>query len=384
MSFLDRLSATLAASAPTRPVGRVIEAEAHRVKASGLGRIAATGDVATILTERGAMPGRVDAVDGGGVVVRFDGTNPVRIGDVVRLDGPERIFPSPAMIGRIVDARGHSLDGRPLLPGDTEIVPSALPQRPVTPPIQSDVGTGIPLVDLLHPIRTGMRVLLRAERGLGLLPFISKVADRSDFDLVVWAVGDPQSTERIRRRLGADAMKKAIVVMDQDGARADATAAAIARYFASQGDRVVLFTQDRLGEPSGATLGDKWLGGSTVVHVVCVDVERFGACDPEDAAAFDQVIGLSRAAADAGLMPPIHPVPAEATDATLSQAVARHLHEAIAQGTPSDVLDQFTRADGAWKMSRSELYEWLGAMLSDDVRTSDAAAPEAATGQPNP
>jgi F-type H+-transporting ATPase subunit alpha len=114
-----------------------------------------------------AMAYNVDAEEIGAVLI--DEGDTLKAGDEVHRTGRVVDFPvGEALIGRIIDARGHPLDGR----GAIDAVerrpverpaPAIMDRAPVTVPLQ----TGLKVIDALLPIGRGQRELILGDRQTG-------------------------------------------------------------------------------------------------------------------------------------------------------------------------------------------------------------------------
>jgi len=174
---------------------------------------------------------------------------------VVALDRSQTLPVGPRMLGRIVDAFGHPLDGRGPLKS-SHWVPHACPTpNPMDrPPIREPIATGQKAIDSLLTIGRGQRIGLFAGSGIGKSTLLGEIAKYSSEDInVVALVGERGRELRpfIEEALGTDGLARSIVVVatvEQPALtriRAAQTALAIANWFRGRGANV-LFMLDSL------------------------------------------------------------------------------------------------------------------------------------------
>ncbi|MEM0937183.1 MAG: FliI/YscN family ATPase [Pseudomonadota bacterium] len=248
---LTALSAELRAMRPTRAVGRIARAGAGLVHVTGLSDAAALGDRVEIDAGDGRTGGEIVELHAGGAVILPEGGGEgVRIGGAVLHLGPARIAPHAGWIGRIVDAAGHPLDGKPLAPG---VEPR--PLRAAPPPatqrrrLGQRLATGLNVFDTMLPLVRGQRLGVFAGSGVGKSRLMAALSRGVDADLCVVAlVGERGREVRdfIDDVLGPEGLKRAIVVVatsDQPPIvrrRAMWTAMATAEFFRDEGAHVLL------------------------------------------------------------------------------------------------------------------------------------------------
>ncbi|HEY2882376.1 MAG TPA: FliI/YscN family ATPase [Pirellulales bacterium] len=161
----------------------------------------------------------------------------------------------PELLGRVVDAEGHALDGRPqpALAGRT-----ALNRRPPPaverPRIKEALGTGIRAIDGLLACGKGQRMGIFAGSGVGKSVALGMMARYTSADVnVIALIGERgrEVNEFIERDLGPVGLARSVVVVatsDEPALRrvqAAQAATAIAEYFRDAG-RDVLLLMDSL------------------------------------------------------------------------------------------------------------------------------------------
>jgi flagellum-specific ATP synthase len=196
-----------------------------------------------------------------GQVVGFHGTtilsmplypaSGVRFGDTVSTWGARpTIRVTESMMGRVVNALGHAIDGgAPLLGAELMPVVRAAPDPFEREPIEDPIGTGVRAIDAFLTCGRGQRVGIFGGSGVGKSTLMGMMARGTSADLTVVAlVGERGREVRgfLDDALGEAGRKRAIVVVstsDQSPLlrlRAAQSAHSIAEFFASRGKHVLL------------------------------------------------------------------------------------------------------------------------------------------------
>jgi F-type H+/Na+-transporting ATPase subunit alpha len=216
----------------SRIIKQQIEQYDRKIEVTETGTILTVGDgIARVYGLDGAMAGELlefphDVMgmvlnleeDNVGVVL-FGEDSALREGDIVKRTG--RIADAPVgkgLLGRVVNALGHPIDGKGPIDGDErrriEIkAPGIIQRQPVTEPLQ----TGIKSIDSMIPIGRGQRELILGDRGVGKTAIaIDAIINQRETDVycIYVAIGQKQSTvARIVARLEAEgAMEYTTVV----------------------------------------------------------------------------------------------------------------------------------------------------------------------------
>jgi flagellum-specific ATP synthase len=195
-----------------------------------------------------------------GQVVGFHGTTvlsmplypaaAVRFGDTVSTwNARPSIQVSASMIGRVVDACGHAIDGGTPLTGG-EVMPVV---RPALNPfkreiIKAPIGTGVRAIDAFLTCGRGQRVGIFGGSGVGKSTLMGMMARGTSADLTVVALIGERGREvgEFLETLGEAGLRRSIVVVstsDQSPLlrlRAAQSAHSIAEFFAAQGKHVLL------------------------------------------------------------------------------------------------------------------------------------------------
>jgi FliI/YscN family ATPase len=155
-----------------------------------------------------------------------------------------------ALLGRVIDAFGQPLDGRPL-PELTETI--SLQGRPPAPftrrPIDKALETRVRAIDAMLPLGKGQRIGLFAGTGVGKSTLMGMLCRHSDADVVVVALIGERGREVgdfVRGALGPQGLKRSVVVAATSDmpplvrARGALRATAIAEHFRAKGKSVLL------------------------------------------------------------------------------------------------------------------------------------------------
>jgi len=235
---------------PAPAEGRVHEVVGLLVEVVGLD--AATGDrLEIVLPERrlalevlGFRQGRLLAAPLGPTAGVQHGT------PVIRRARGATVDVGDALLGRVLDAFGQPLDGRPA-PLCTARVPMRRdPPQPFSRrPIREQVETRVRVLDGLLPIGRGQRLGLFAGTGVGKSTLLAMMARRARADVVVVGlIGERgrEVGEFVHNALGPGGLNHAVVVVATSDtpplvrAQGALRATAIAEHFRDQGKHVLL------------------------------------------------------------------------------------------------------------------------------------------------
>jgi len=172
-------------------------------------------------------------------------------GSVVQpLHGPPSIYISESLLGRVLDACGQPLDGRPLPPTTASFPIHRQPPNPMDRHlIDTPMQLGIRVIDACLTMGWGQRMGLFAAAGVGKSTLLGMIAQDSDADIIVIAlVGERgrELREFLDQSVGQEALSRCVVVVATSDAppllrvRAALAATTIAETFRDQGKRVLL------------------------------------------------------------------------------------------------------------------------------------------------
>lgn len=178
-------------------------------------------------------------------------TNGVRRGNRVRLVRTTRtVRAGESLLGRVVDAHGRCIDGRPqpMLPERVrpDRQPPAATERPR---IRVPLATGVQAIDAMLTCGRGQRVGIFSGSGVGKSVLLGMMARHTDADvIVIGLVGERgrEVNEFLQRDLGRDGLARSVVVVATSNepalsrVHAAFTATALAEYFRDQGRNVLL------------------------------------------------------------------------------------------------------------------------------------------------
>ena len=175
----------------------------------------------------------------------------VSAGDRVRLvNHHAKLKVGPSLCGRVIDAFGEPLDGKPL-PKDLIAVDAdrSPPESLDRPPIDEALQTGVRAIDTMLTCGIGQRLGIFAGSGVGKSTLLGMLARGTSVDrIVIGMIGERgrEVQEFIDRSLGKAGLARSVVVVatsDRPAAQrvsAAWTATAIAESFREEGENVLL------------------------------------------------------------------------------------------------------------------------------------------------
>lgn len=185
------------------------------------------------------------------VLYPFSELSGVRHGNRVRLARTTRwLRVGEQLLGRVIDAAGNALDGRPQPALDDRTSFSRHPPHPCRRPrIDQILLTGIRAIDGLLTCGKGQRMGVFSGSGVGKSVLLGMMARYTSADVIVIAlVGERgrEVNEFIERDLGEEGLAKSVVVVATSNepalvrVQAASTATAVAEYFRDRGKDVLL------------------------------------------------------------------------------------------------------------------------------------------------
>ncbi|MEO7245470.1 MAG: FliI/YscN family ATPase [Rubrivivax sp.] len=254
----ERLLRTLHAMRTVVEHGRVVQAGGTVLRATGLrARIGQQCRIFDAAREgdRGA-PLLAEVIGFAGaeaILAPYGALQGVVVGAAVQALAEEAQVPcGPALLGRVIDAFGHPLDGRALDPGP-ELHRTPL-HAPAPPPLQrrgvdDPLPTGVRAIDAALTVGEGQRVGIFAMAGGGKSTLLGMLARQTRADVnVIALVGERgrEVREFLDESLGEDGLARSVVVVSTserpalERVRAAYAATAIAESFRREGKRVLL------------------------------------------------------------------------------------------------------------------------------------------------
>jgi FliI/YscN family ATPase len=175
----------------------------------------------------------------------------VRRGNRVRLARTTRwLRVGPALLGRVIDAQGNAIDGKPAAALDDRTSLNRTPPEPCTRPrIDEPLATGVRAIDGLLTCGKGQRMGIFSGSGVGKSVLLGMMARYTAADVIVIALIGERGREVnqfLERDLGPAGLAKSVVVVATSNqpalvrTQAASTATAIAEYFRDQGKDVLL------------------------------------------------------------------------------------------------------------------------------------------------
>jgi len=170
--------------------------------------------------------------------------------EVIATGRPGSVSVGMELLGRVVDAFGNPLDGKPMprFEGYRPIY-----SEPINPMVRSHINqvleTGVKAIDSLLTLGRGQRIGIFSGSGVGKSTLLGMIARNMNADVnVIALVGERGREVRdfIDKALGQDGLRRSVVVVatsDQPAlvrTHAAFTATTIAEYFRDQGRHVVL------------------------------------------------------------------------------------------------------------------------------------------------
>lgn len=185
------------------------------------------------------------------IIYLFTGAAGVRRGDRVRIVRTARTLRcGGGFLGRVIDAHGRTIDGRPqpVLLGRVPL--DRDPPPPVERPrIKHTLSTGVHVIDSMLACGRGQRLGIFAGSGVGKSVLLGMMSRHTDADvIVIGLIGERgrEVNEFIERDLGPEGLARSVVVVATSNepaltrVKAALTATAVAEYFRDKGRNVLL------------------------------------------------------------------------------------------------------------------------------------------------
>jgi len=238
-----------------RRTGRVSQISGLGIEAAGPDAL--VGEVCEIVPRDGrrAVRGEVVGLRQGRVVLMpYGSLEGVGIGSEVVASGERPRYPvGDALLGRVLDAFGEPLDGKPAVRTSQYRALRAEPLNPMArPPVRDVLETSVRAIDSLLTLGRGQRVGIFAGSGVGKSTLLGMIACHVKADVnVIALIGERgrEVREFVDKHLGAEGLARSVVVVATSDltalarARAAYAATAIAEHFRDTG-RHVLLTMD--------------------------------------------------------------------------------------------------------------------------------------------
>lgn len=246
---LERLGARLGALRPGSVEGRVTSVSGVTLQASGLE--APIGEVCRIHGLHDQILGEVVGFrEGRSILMPLGEVGGIGPGARVRPFSRGLAVPAgPGLLGRVVDALGRPLDGKPL-PAGPEVpvhrnAPPALERSPIVRPLE----TGVSCLDGFLTLGRGQRIGIFAGSGVGKSTLLGMICREALADVNVIALVGERGREVgafLEETLGPEGRARSVVVVATSDMppllryKGPLTACAIAESFRDQGKDVLL------------------------------------------------------------------------------------------------------------------------------------------------
>ncbi|MBB5515227.1 flagellum-specific ATP synthase [Rubricella aquisinus] len=246
---LGRLASDISHISWRKRVGRIIEVGTDNLRVAGLGAFARIGQPVQF-GQAEAPGGEVIALTPRyALIMPYRSTADRQLGEEVMLAERDALFPDASWLGRVVDAFGAPLDGKPLPRGG---IAAPLLQAAPNPLLRASLGsrlrTGLNVFDTALPLVRGQRIGVFAGSGVGKTQLLAQLGSGLQADVVVLALIGERGRElrATLRSLPAEMCEKTVcVVATSDRSalekrRALWAAMAIAERFRDEGKHVLM------------------------------------------------------------------------------------------------------------------------------------------------
>ena len=236
--------------------GRVVQAGGTVLRATGLrariGQQCRVFDPARGDADDGLMAEVIGFTGPEAILAPYGALQGVAVGAaVLALADDAQVACGPALLGRVVDAFGRPLDGRPIDAGALRTTPlhASAPSPLERRGIDATLATGVRAIDAALTVGEGQRVGIFAMAGGGKSTLLGMLARRARADVnVIALVGERgrEVREFLDDSLGDDGLARSVVVVSTsdrpalERVRAAYAATAIAEGFRREGARVLL------------------------------------------------------------------------------------------------------------------------------------------------
>lgn len=225
-------------------IGLLIEAAGPRAR---------MGEICKLIPDSGVpILGEVVGFRGNRVLLMpFGDANGISPGALIIATGRELEVPvGEQMLGRITDALGFPIDGKPTWPVESYYPVMEKPPAPLERTlIERPIATGVRSIDMLLTLGEGQRIGIFSGSGVGKSTLMGMIARNTSSDVnVIALIGERgrEVREFIEKDMGEDGLKRSVVVVatsDEPALlriKAPWVATAIAEYFRDQGLSVLL------------------------------------------------------------------------------------------------------------------------------------------------
>ncbi|MCG8650653.1 MAG: flagellum-specific ATP synthase FliI, partial [Pirellulales bacterium] len=215
---LEAIQSMIGSCVTHQITGRVVAVSGDTVEIDGM--TAPLGSICELIPETGQpCQGRVIGFRGvRPILAPLEHLQTLAAGDPVRLvDTSVKIRVGPSLCGRVIDALGNPIDGRPL-PEDLSLTRADRqpPDSLDRPPIDQPLPTGVRAIDAMLTCGNGQRLGIFAGSGVGKSTLLGMLARGSAADrIVIGMVGERgrEVQEFITRCLGEAGLARSVMVV---------------------------------------------------------------------------------------------------------------------------------------------------------------------------
>lgn len=242
---------TLDRASPTRLLGSVVETNSATAAVADFA--APVGSIVSMTRSSGGeVRGEVIGFqDRRTIVFPYGNLSGVRRGaQVTLLNSIRQLRVGPELVGRILNAHGHCIDGRPQpMLAERAILDRRPPAPADRPRIDQPFATGVKTIDAFVRCGVGQRLGIFAGAGVGKSVLLGMLSKHTQADVnVIALVGERgrELNEFIQRDLGPEGLARSIIVCatsDEPAIvrlQAAYTATSIAEHLRDQGSNVML------------------------------------------------------------------------------------------------------------------------------------------------
>ncbi len=245
-SYFDKL----AQGSTLRWTGRVLQVAGNLIESEG--PFCSVGEACEVQGMGGrCYPGEIVGFRGSTMLsMTLERPQGIRFGDrVVACGAHPSIRVGTEMLGRVIDATGAPLDGKPEYRAERAApVDGSAPTPLDRVPIREPLGTGVRVLDSFMPCGRGQRLGIFGGSGVGKSTLLGMMAQGTAADMTVMALVGERGREvgEFLEVLGEEGRRRSVIVVstsDQSPLlrlRAAMSATAIAEHFAASGKHVLL------------------------------------------------------------------------------------------------------------------------------------------------
>jgi flagellum-specific ATP synthase len=251
-TILDKYLETTEETDPIKCAGRVIKVKDLLVESRGPQAI--IGEICRIEAPKGAGVIHAEVVGLRDDIVQlmaYEELDGVEIGNRVIASGRRlEVAVSRELLGRVLDCRGHSADGKSDISSKTHYPAVAPPPDPLKRRrITRRITTGVRAIDGLVTVGRGQRMGIFSGSGVGKSTLLGMIARNTNADVnVVALIGERgrEVNDFIANDLGEEGMARTVLVVTPSNSpplarlRGACVATAVAEYFRDQGLDVML------------------------------------------------------------------------------------------------------------------------------------------------